>query len=182
MCCQSVQYMICPCCCHVLSPWLGKLGLMFGISGLLGMLLLHNSCNCLSYFLCCCLWSVLFCCGLIWSVSCLACICILFLLYFCLVFYVVCSWVGSMCLASWGIVYQCLMLHVYMVDWTMWCFFFFCFHIKTNGTVKQVEELFTNVWCYMFTWWIEPCDVSFSFVFISKRMAPSDSLTLKTWT
>ena len=26
MCCQSVQYMIRPC-CHVLSPWRGKLGL-----------------------------------------------------------------------------------------------------------------------------------------------------------
>ena len=138
MCCQSAQYMIRPCCCHVLSPWLGKLGLMFGISGLLGMLLLHDSCNCLSYFLCC-LWSVLFFCGLIWSVSCLACICNLFLLYFCSVFYVVCSWVGSMCLASWGIVYQCLMLHVYMVDWTMWCFFFFCFHIKTNGTIWLLD-------------------------------------------
>ena len=29
-CCQSVQYMIRPCCCHVLSPWFGKLGLIFG--------------------------------------------------------------------------------------------------------------------------------------------------------
>ena len=32
--------MILPCCCHVLSLWLGKLGLMFGFSGLLGTLLL----------------------------------------------------------------------------------------------------------------------------------------------
>ena len=40
-------------CCHVLSPWLGKLGLMFGISGPLGTLLLYDSCNYLSYFLCC---------------------------------------------------------------------------------------------------------------------------------
>ena len=130
MCCLSVQYMILPCCCDVLSLWLGKLGLMFGISGLLGTLLLCDSCNCLSYILCCCLCSILFCCDLIWFVSCLACICNLFLLYFCLVFYVVCSWVGSMCLASWGIDYQCLMLHVCcMVDWTMWCFFFFCFSV-----------------------------------------------------
>ena len=43
--------------CHVLSPWLGnyKLGLMFGLSCPLGMLLLHDSCNLLPYFLCCCL-------------------------------------------------------------------------------------------------------------------------------
>ena len=33
--------------------------------GLLGTLLLCDSCNCLSYFLCCCLCSILFCCGLI---------------------------------------------------------------------------------------------------------------------
>ena len=48
MCCLSVQYMILPCCCHVLSLWLGNLGLMFVISGLLGTLLLCDSCNCLS--------------------------------------------------------------------------------------------------------------------------------------
>ena len=58
----------------------------------------------------------------------------LFLLYFCLVFFVVCSWVGSMCLASWGTVYQCLMLRVCcMVGWTMWCFFFFCFSVCCFG-------------------------------------------------
>ena len=101
---------------------------MFGISGLLGMLLLCDSCNCLSYFLCCCLCSILFCCDLIWFVSWLASICNLFLLYFCLVFYVVCSWVGSICLASWGIVYQCLMLCVCcMVDWTIDVSFSFVF-------------------------------------------------------
>ena len=38
----SAQYMIRLCCCHVLSLWLGKLGLMFGISGLLGTPLLYD--------------------------------------------------------------------------------------------------------------------------------------------
>ena len=45
--------MVRPCCCHVLSPWLDKLGLMFSISGLLGTLLLYDTCNYWSYFLCC---------------------------------------------------------------------------------------------------------------------------------
>ena len=152
--CLSVQYMILPCCCHVLSLWLGKLGLMFGISGLLGTLLLCDSCNCLSCFMCCCLCSILFCCGLIWFVSCLACICNLFLLYFCLVFYVVCSWVGSMCLASWGIVYQCLMLRVCcMADWTMWCFFFFCFSVCCFGCYCLWVLVCTLICSYIHFFW-----------------------------
>ena len=35
-----------PCCCHVFSPRLGTLNLVFGISGLLNMFLLHDSWNC----------------------------------------------------------------------------------------------------------------------------------------
>ena len=127
---------------------------MFGISGLLGTLLLCDSCNCLSYFLCCCLCSILFCCGLIWFVSCLACICNLFLLYFCLVFYVVCSWVGSMCLAGWGIVYQCLMLRVCcMTDWTMWCFFFFCFSVCCFGCYCLWVLVCTLICSYIHFFW-----------------------------
>ena len=127
---------------------------MFGISGLLGTLLLCHSCNCLSYFLCCCLCSILFCCGLIWFASCLACICNLFLLYFCLVFYVVCSWVGSMCLAGWGIVYQRLMLRVCcMADWTMWCFFFFCFSVCCFGCYCLWVLVCTLICSYIHFFW-----------------------------
>ena len=45
-----LQHMILPCCCHVLSLWLGKLGLMLNISGLLGTILLCDNCNPLSLF------------------------------------------------------------------------------------------------------------------------------------
>ena len=113
-----------------------------------------DSCNCLSYFLCCCLCSILFCCGVLWFVSCLACICNLFLLYFGVIFYVVCSWVGRMCLASWGIVYQCLMLCVYcMADWTMWCFFFFCFSVCCFGCYCLWVLVCTLICSYIHFFW-----------------------------
>ena len=63
----------------------------------LGMFHLHGSYNFLLYFLFCFLWSVLHYCDLVSFVSCLACICSLFSL--CLIFYIVCMWVESMCLA-----------------------------------------------------------------------------------
>ena len=111
MCCQSLQCRMCPCSCHVLSLWLSISGLMFRIFLLLDMFLLHRSYNYFLCFLCCFPWSVLLCCGLIWFLLCLACICNLFLLCFCWIFYAVCRW-------------EACVYHVKELCTNVWCYMF----------------------------------------------------------